>query len=102
MELTTASGEPEVTLDLEEYAAARMKRLSTLFCTEPEARIVLSADGDGPVIADLAVSVRSYRTFKARGKASDATTAIDRAARKLELKYRLFWARGSFRFGDCC
>jgi hypothetical protein len=27
---------------------------------------------------------------------------VDKAVKKLEWKYKLFWTRGSFRFGDCC
>jgi ribosomal subunit interface protein len=89
---------------VEQYATDRVKRLNGLFCTEPDVNIVLSTNDSEskPVIAELTVSIRSYRTLKASGKASDARSAIDKAAKKLEWKYRLFWARGSFRFGDCC
>jgi ribosome-associated translation inhibitor RaiA len=102
MQLTATPDAPMVTSDLEDHAAARVKRLNELFCAEPETTIVLTTDAQSRVVADLTVAIRSYRTLKARGKAEEATTAIDKAARKLELKYRLFWARGSFRFGDCC
>lgn len=102
MELVAAPGTPEVTPDLEEQATARIKRLNDLFCAEPDVSIVLGTDDRERIVADLSVSVRSYRTLKARGKAPDAATAIDKAAKKLERKYKLFWARGSFRFGDCC
>jgi hypothetical protein len=50
----------------------------------------------------VVVPIRGYRTLKACSKGEDAPAALDRAVKKLEWKYRLFWARGSFRFGDCC
>jgi hypothetical protein len=58
-------------------------------------------DGDG-VVAEVVVPIRGYRTLKACSKGEDAPAALDRAVKKLEWKYKLFWARGSFRFGDCC
>jgi hypothetical protein len=48
------------------------------------------------------VPIRGYRTLKACSKGEDAPAALDKAVKKLEWKYKLFWARGSFRCGDCC
>ena len=85
----------------DEYVAARVERLKSMFASEPDVSVRFENDGDG-VVAEVVVPVRGYRTLKACSKGEDAPAALDRAVRKAEWKYKLFWTRGSFRFGDCC
>jgi ribosome-associated translation inhibitor RaiA len=73
-----------------------------MFPSEPEVSVLFSTNGGEEVVAEVVVPIRGYRTLKACGKADDARGALDKAVKKLEWKYKLFWARGSFRFGDCC
>jgi ribosome-associated translation inhibitor RaiA len=98
MELTVTGEGAGVT---EEYVAERVKRLKSMFASEPDISVHFDTDGDG-IVAEVVVPIRGYRTLKACSKGDDAPIALDKAIRKLEWKYRLFWARGSFRFGDCC
>lgn len=86
---------------MEEYVAERVKRLKRMFASEPDISVRFDTDG-GKVVAEVVVSIRGYRTLKACSKADDAGGAVEKAVKKLEWKYRLFWTRGSFRFGDCC
>jgi ribosomal subunit interface protein len=86
----------------EEYIAERVERLKRMFASEPDVSVRFETDGDGKVIAEVIVPIRGYRTLKACSKADDARGALDKAVKKLEWKYKLFWTRGSFRFGDCC
>jgi ribosomal subunit interface protein len=86
----------------EEYVAERVERLKRMFASEPDISVRFDTDGDGRVVAEVVVPVRGYRTLKACSKAEDARAALDKAVKKLEWKYKLFWTRGSFRFGDCC
>jgi ribosomal subunit interface protein len=99
MELTITGEGARVT---EEYVAERVKRLKRMFASEPDVNVRFEADGDGKVVAEVVVPIRGYRTLKACSKGDDAPAALDKAVRKLEWKYKLFWTRGSFRFGDCC
>jgi ribosome-associated translation inhibitor RaiA len=85
----------------EEYVAGRVERLKSMFASEPDVSVSFESDGDG-VVAEVVVPVRGYRTLKACSKGKDAPSALDKAVRKAEWKYKLFWTRGSFRFGDCC
>jgi ribosome-associated translation inhibitor RaiA len=73
-----------------------------MFPSEPEVSVLFSTNGGEEVVAEVVVPIRGYRTLKACSKADDARGALDKAVKKLEWKYKLFWARGSFRFGDCC
>jgi ribosomal subunit interface protein len=98
MALTVTGYEAGIT---EEYVAERVERLKRMFASEPDVSVRFEADGDG-VVAEVVVPIRGYRTLKACSKGEDAPAALDKAVRKLEWKYKLFWARGSFRFGDCC
>jgi ribosomal subunit interface protein len=98
MALTVTGYEAGIT---EEYVAERVERLKRMFASEPDVSVRFDADGDG-VVAEVVVPIRGYRTLKACSKGEDAPAALDKAVRKLEWKYKLFWARGSFRFGDCC
>jgi ribosome-associated translation inhibitor RaiA len=87
---------------MEEYVAERVKRLKRMFASEPDISVRFdTADGE-KVVAEVVVSIRGYRTLKACSKGDDARGALDKAFKRLEWKYKLFWARGSFRFGDCC
>jgi ribosome-associated translation inhibitor RaiA len=86
----------------EEYVAERVERLTRMFASEPDVNVRFDTDGDGKVVAEVVVPIRGYRTLKACSKGDDATAALDKAVKKLEWKYKLFWTRGSFRFGDCC
>jgi ribosome-associated translation inhibitor RaiA len=86
----------------EDYVAERVeRRLKRMFASEPDVSVRFDNDGDG-VVAEVVVPIKGYRTLKACSKGEDAPSALDKAVRKLEWKYRLFWTRGSFRFGDCC
>ena len=85
----------------EEYVSERVERLKRMFASEPDVSVSFDRDGDG-IVAEVVVPIRGYRTLKACSKGEDAPAALDRAVRKLEWKYKLFWTRGSFRFGDCC
>jgi ribosome-associated translation inhibitor RaiA len=98
MELTVTGAEAGIT---GEQVAERVARLKRMFASEPDISVRFDNDGDG-VVAEVVVQIRGYRTLKACSKGEDAPAALDRAVKKLEWKYRLFWARGSFRFGDCC
>jgi ribosome-associated translation inhibitor RaiA len=73
-----------------------------MFPSEPEVSVLFSTNGGEGVVAEVVVSIRGYRTLKACSKGDDARGALDKAFKRLEWKYKLFWARGSFRFGDCC
>jgi ribosomal subunit interface protein len=86
----------------EEYVAERVERLKRMFASEPDVNVRFDTDGDGKVVAEVVVPIRGYRTLKACSKGDDAPAALDKAVKKLEWKYKLFWTRGSFRFGDCC
>ena len=86
----------------EEYVAERVKRLKRMWACEPDVRVHFDTGGDGKVVAEVVVPIRGYRTLRACSKAEDAPAALDKAVKKLEWKYKLFWTRGSFRFGDCC
>ncbi len=85
----------------EAYVAGRVERLKRMFASEPDVSVRFDTDGDG-VVAEVVVPIRGYRTLKACGKGENAPIALDKAVKKLEWKYKLFWTRGSFRFGDCC
>jgi ribosome-associated translation inhibitor RaiA len=98
MELTVTGERAGVT---EEYVAERVKRLKSMFASEPDISVHFDTDGGG-IVAEVVVPIRGYRTLKACSKGDDAPTALNKAVRKLEWKYKLFWTRGSFRFGDCC
>ena len=98
MELTVAGEAVYVT---EDQIAERVERLKRVFASEPDIRVCLDTDGE-KVVAEVEVPIRGYRTLKACSKADDARGAVDKAVKKLEWKYKLFWTRGSFRFGDCC
>ena len=99
MELTVAGETMDVT---EDHIAERVERLKRMFASEPDIRVHLDTDDGGKVVAEVVVPIRGYRTLKACSKADDAGGAVDKAVKKLEWKYKLFWTRGSFRFGDCC
>ena len=98
MALTVTGYEAGIT---EDYVAGRVERLKRMFASEPDVSVRFDTDGDG-VVAEVVVPIRGYRTLKACSKGEDAPAALDKAVKKLEWKYRLFWTRGSFRFGDCC
>jgi ribosomal subunit interface protein len=98
MALTVTGYEAEIT---EEYVAGRVEHLKRMFASEPDVSVHFDTNGDG-VVAEVVVPIRGYRTLKACSKGEDAPAALDKAVKKLEWKYKLFWARGSFRFGDCC
>lgn len=85
----------------EDYVAERVERLKRMFASEPDVSVSFDKDGDG-IVAEVVVPIRGYRTLKACSKGEDAPAALNKAVRKLEWKYKLFWTRGSFRFGDCC
>jgi ribosomal subunit interface protein len=99
MELTVTGEDKGIS---EEYVAERVARLKRMFASEPEVNVRFDTAGDGTVVTEVEVHIRGYRTLRACGRADDARSALDRAVRKLAWKYRLFWTRGSFRFGDCC
>ncbi len=99
MALTVTGYEVGIT---EEYVAERVERLKRMFASEPDVSVRFDADADGKVVAEVVVPIRGYRTLKACSKGEDAPAALNKAVRKLEWKYKLFWTRGSFRFGDCC
>ncbi len=99
MALTVTGYEAGIT---EEYVAERVERLKRMFASEPDVSVRFDADGDGKVVAEVVLPIRGYRTLKACSKGEDAPAALDKAVKKLEWKYKLFWTRGSFRFGDCC
>jgi ribosomal subunit interface protein len=98
MELTVTGEEVGIT---EDYVAERVKRLKRMFASEPDISVRFDTDGR-KVVAEVVVPIRGYRTLKACSKGDDAPAALDKAVKKLEWKYKLFWTRGSFRFGDCC
>ena len=98
MELTVTGEVAGVT---EEYVAERVKRLKRMFASEPDISVRFETYG-GKVVAEVVVPIRGYRTLKACSKGEDARDALDKAVKKAEWKYKLFWTRGSFRFGDCC
>ena len=98
MELTITGEGAGVT---EEYVAERVKRLKRMFASEPDISVSFDTDA-GKVVAEVVVPIRGYRTLKACSKGDDARSALDKAVKRLEWKYKLFWTRGSFRFGDCC
>jgi ribosome-associated translation inhibitor RaiA len=98
MALTVTGYEAKIT---EEYVAGRVEHLKRMFASEPDVSVHFDTNGDG-VVAEVVVPIRGYRTLKACSKGEDAPAALDKAIKKLEWKYKLFWARGSFRFGDCC
>ena len=98
MELTITGEGAGVT---EEYVAERVERLKRMFASEPDISVSFATDG-GKVVAEVVVPIRGYRTLKACSKGEDAPAALDKAVKRLEWKYKLFWTRGSFRFGDCC
>jgi ribosome-associated translation inhibitor RaiA len=85
----------------DEYVAERVGRLKRMFASEPDVSVSFEDAGDG-IVAEVVVPIRGYRTLKACSKGDDAPSALNKALRKLEWKYKLFWTRGSFRFGDCC
>jgi ribosomal subunit interface protein len=99
MELTVTGESAGIT---QEYVAERVNRLKRMFASEPDISVRFDADSDGKVVAEVVVPIRGYRTLKACSKGDDAPAALDKAVKKLEWKYKLFWTRGSFRFGDCC
>jgi ribosome-associated translation inhibitor RaiA len=99
MALTVTGYEAGIT---EEYVAERVERLKRMFASEPDVSVRFDADADGKVVAEVVVLIRGYRTLKSCSKGQDAPAALDKAVKKLEWKYKLFWTRGSFRFGDCC
>jgi ribosomal subunit interface protein len=86
----------------EDYVAERVERLKRMFASEPDVNVSFETDDDGKVVAEVVVPIRGYRTLKACSKGEDAPAALNKAVKKLEWKYKLFWTRGSFRFGDCC
>jgi ribosome-associated translation inhibitor RaiA len=98
MVLTVTGHEAELT---EDYVAGRVERLKRMFASEPDVSVRFESASDG-VVAEVVVPIRGYRTLKACSKAKDAPAALDKAVKKLEWKYKLFWTMGSFRFGDCC
>jgi ribosome-associated translation inhibitor RaiA len=98
MELTITGEGAGVT---EEYVAERVERLKRMFPSEPDISVRFDTDGE-KVVAEVVVPIRGYRTLKACSKGDDARGVLDKAVKKLEWKYKLFWTRGSFRFGDCC
>ena len=98
MELTVTGEGAGVT---EEYITERVERLKRMFASEPDISVHFDTYGE-KVVAEVVVPIRGYRTLKACSNADDARVALDKAVKKLEWKYRLFWTRGSFRFGDCC
>ena len=99
MALTVTGYEAGIT---KEFVAERVERLKRMFASEPDVSVRFETDADGKVVAEVVVPIRGYRTLKACSKGEDAPAALDKAVKKLEWKYRLFWTRGSFRFGDCC
>ena len=99
MALTVTGYEAGIT---EEYVAERVERLKRMFASEPDVSVRFDADADGKVVAEVVVVIRGYRTLKACSKGQDAPAALDKAVKTLEWKYKLFYTRGSFRFGDCC
>jgi ribosomal subunit interface protein len=98
MELTITGEGVGIT---EDHVAERVKRLKRMFASEPDISVRFDTDGE-KVVAEVVVPIRGYRTLKACSRGDDAPAALDKAVKRLEWKYRLFWARGSFRFGDCC
>ena len=98
MELTVTGEDAGIT---EEFVAERVARLKRMFASEPDISVRFENHG-GKVVAEVVVPVRGYRTLKACSKGDDAPSALDKAVKKAEWKYKLFWTRGSFRFGDCC
>lgn len=86
----------------EDYVAERVERLKRMFASEPDVSVCFDTDGDGEVVAEVVVPIRGYRTLKACSQGKDARAALDKAVKRAEWKYKLFWTRGSFRFGDCC
>jgi ribosomal subunit interface protein len=102
MGLTITDEGVGVTEATEEHVAERVERLKRMFPSEPEVSVHFGTNGGEGVVAEVVVPIRGYRTLKACSKADDTRTALDKAVKKLEWKYKLFWTRGSFRFGDCC
>ena len=98
MALTVTGYGAEIT---EDYVAERVERLKRMFASEPDVGVRFDTYGE-KVVAEVTVPIRGYRTLKACSKGDDARAALDKAVKKLEWKYKLFWTRGSFRFGDCC
>jgi ribosome-associated translation inhibitor RaiA len=98
MALTVTGYEAGIT---EDYVAGRVERLKRMFASEPDVSVRFDTRGE-KVVAEVTVPIRGYRTLKACSKGDDARAALDKAVKRLEWKYKLFWTRGSFRFGDCC
>jgi ribosome-associated translation inhibitor RaiA len=98
MELTVTGESAGMT---QELVAERVERLKRMFVSEPDVSVRFDTHGE-KVVAEVTVPIRGYRTLKACSKGDDARAALDKAVKRLEWKYKLFWTRGSFRFGDCC
>ena len=101
MELTVTGEGVDVTEATRSHATGQAEHLKQLFASEPEVDICFSHDGD-QVAAEIRIMVRGYRTLKAKSKADDTDIALEKAVKKAEWKYRLFFTRGSFRYSDCC
>jgi ribosome-associated translation inhibitor RaiA len=98
MELTVTGESAGMT---QELVAERVERLKRMFVSEPDVSVRFDTHGE-KIVAEVTVPIRGYRTLKACSKGDDARAALDKAVKRLEWKYKLFWTRGSFRFGDCC
>jgi ribosome-associated translation inhibitor RaiA len=98
MELTVTGESAGMT---QELVAERVERLKRMFVSEPDVSVRFDTRGE-KVVAEVTVPIRGYRTLKACSKGDDARAALDKAVKRLEWKDKLFWTRGSFRFGDCC
>ena len=98
MALTVTGYGAEIT---EDYVAERVERLKRMFASEPDVSVRFDTHGE-KIVAEVTIPIRGYRTLKACSKGDDARAALDKAVKRLEWKYKLFWTRGSFRFGDCC
>ena len=85
----------------QELVAERVERLKRMFASEPDVSVRFDTHGE-KVVAEVTIPIRGYRTLKACSKGDDARAALDKAVKRLEWKYKLFWTRGGFRFGDCC
>ena len=98
MALTVTGYEAGIT---EDYVAERVERLKRMFVSEPDVSVRFDTHGE-KVVAEVVVPIRGYRTLKACSKGDDARAALDKAVKRVEWTYKLFWTRGGFRFGDCC
>ena len=98
MALTVTGYGAEIT---EDYVAERVGRLKRMFASEPDVSVRFDTHGE-KIVAEVTIPIRGYRTLKACSKGDDARAALDKAVKRLEWKYKLFWTRGGFRFGDCC